>query len=584
MRTEFADLPLPPPGRKDATVSRRDDGPQRRERFALPQEARSEPRREARETGRERDRADRPDGGATRSGTANAQKKDVRADGSPDKTASGKDAIDRKASAETGGKGRERAGAPDGSDPAKDATPGARHRAMGAVSLITLMRTGSVEGKDVESDGDLKTLPEGDAELSGLAELLVDPEAEAVDEAVDEEAVTETGEEEGDLQGDLTGDAVSTRLADEADASASPETEDASGDDAIAQAPSAQAKQGPGEDSEQDETEDTDGEAGDAATSGTRASQRNADPARGELPAQASDAARSALARAPGQAGRHAGAETAVNVSGEPGDAEEAAESGDAEEKSPARSGAESKAGIPERLSAVDQEAARRSGQRPDGPAASGEGAARQAGISEAMIKALEAARSGPTTSGADTAAPQQSQPAIDAAKASAGAQPAQTNGAVLVNTPLSAVPLALGMKAMAGASRFEIRLDPAELGRIDVRLDIDKEGNVKARLTVDRVETLQLLQRDARTLERAFEQAGLKPSEDGIDLSLRDDRGEQSRREARDGAEETGAPAQAGGIEEAGHSEAELLALARETMRVREAMRRALGGVDLSI
>ena len=71
--------------------------------------------------------------------------------------------------------------------------------------------------------------------------------------------------------------------------------------------------------------------------------------------------------------------------------------------------------------------------------------------------------------------------------------------------------------------SRFEIRLDPADLGRIDVRLDMGDDGIVKAHLTVDKVETLALLQRDARTLERAFEQAGLKPSDGGVDLTLRD-------------------------------------------------------------
>ena len=83
------------------------------------------------------------------------------------------------------------------------------------------------------------------------------------------------------------------------------------------------------------------------------------------------------------------------------------------------------------------------------------------------------------------------------------------------------------GLKTLAGVNRFEIRLDPAELGRIDVQLDISEDGEVKAHLVVDRVETLSLLQRDARTLERAFEQAGLKPSEGGVDLSLRDPAGD---------------------------------------------------------
>jgi flagellar hook-length control protein FliK len=89
--------------------------------------------------------------------------------------------------------------------------------------------------------------------------------------------------------------------------------------------------------------------------------------------------------------------------------------------------------------------------------------------------------------------------------------------------TPLHVVPVEIGARALAGNKRFDIRLDPAELGRIDVSLEISDKGEVSAKLVVDRVETLHMLQRDARTLERAFEQAGLKPSEGGIDLSLRD-------------------------------------------------------------
>ena len=106
--------------------------------------------------------------------------------------------------------------------------------------------------------------------------------------------------------------------------------------------------------------------------------------------------------------------------------------------------------------------------------------------------------------------------------------------------TPINAVPLEIGLRAMAGNKRFDIRLDPAELGRVDVRLDIDDAGIVTAKLTVDRVETLHLLQRDARTLERAFEQAGLRPSDGGVDISLRDQSGQQGSNQAgRDESEQ---------------------------------------------
>jgi flagellar hook-length control protein FliK len=105
--------------------------------------------------------------------------------------------------------------------------------------------------------------------------------------------------------------------------------------------------------------------------------------------------------------------------------------------------------------------------------------------------------------------------------------------------TPLNAVPLEIGLRALAGAKRFDIRLDPAELGRVDVRLDIDDSGQVTATLRVDRVETMHLLQRDARTLERAFEQAGLKPSDGGIDISLRDQPGQSNQGQAQREAQE---------------------------------------------
>lgn len=72
------------------------------------------------------------------------------------------------------------------------------------------------------------------------------------------------------------------------------------------------------------------------------------------------------------------------------------------------------------------------------------------------------------------------------------------------------------------GMRRFEIRLDPPELGRVEVRLEVDRSGNVKTHMTVDRPETLDLMQREARGLERALQQAGLKTDSGGLEFSLR--------------------------------------------------------------
>ena len=73
-----------------------------------------------------------------------------------------------------------------------------------------------------------------------------------------------------------------------------------------------------------------------------------------------------------------------------------------------------------------------------------------------------------------------------------------------------------------AGNSRFQIRLDPPELGRIDVKLDLDKHGTVNARMVVERPETLDLMQRDQRALQQALTQAGLDTGKTNLEFSLR--------------------------------------------------------------
>jgi len=72
------------------------------------------------------------------------------------------------------------------------------------------------------------------------------------------------------------------------------------------------------------------------------------------------------------------------------------------------------------------------------------------------------------------------------------------------------------------GNTRFQIRLDPPELGKIDVRLDFDRSGQVTARLTVEKAETLDLMQRDQRALERALQQAGLDGQKTNLEFSLK--------------------------------------------------------------
>ncbi|MDP3256419.1 flagellar hook-length control protein FliK [Bosea sp. (in: a-proteobacteria)] len=144
--------------------------------------------------------------------------------------------------------------------------------------------------------------------------------------------------------------------------------------------------------------------------------------------------------------------------------------------------------------------------------------------------------------------------------------------------TPLHVLPIEIGLKALAGARQFDIRLDPGELGRVDVTLSISDTGEVSAKMVVDRVETLHLLQRDARTLERAFEQAGLKPSDAGVDISLRDPSDQSGFRHPRQQDE---APQRSRGSGSQADS-AEDTPIVTSSAPLRRFVR--LGGVDMSV
>ena len=116
--------------------------------------------------------------------------------------------------------------------------------------------------------------------------------------------------------------------------------------------------------------------------------------------------------------------------------------------------------------------------------------------------------------------APQQ--PAQAAAPSGAAPQlsvTASTTAAV----PLNGLALQIAVTAQSGRSRFEIRLDPAELGRIDVRIDLDRHGQITSHLTVEKPETLAMLRQDAPQLQRALDNAGFKTGDNGLQFSLRD-------------------------------------------------------------
>lgn len=112
-------------------------------------------------------------------------------------------------------------------------------------------------------------------------------------------------------------------------------------------------------------------------------------------------------------------------------------------------------------------------------------------------------------------------------APAAAASPAADTAGTATV--PIDGIALEIATRSLEGKRRFEIRLDPPELGRIDVRLDVSRDGQVTSRLMVERADTLDLLRRDSASLERALQSAGLQTGDSGLQFSLRDQSGQQA-------------------------------------------------------
>ncbi|WP_321502062.1 flagellar hook-length control protein FliK [Breoghania sp.] len=156
-------------------------------------------------------------------------------------------------------------------------------------------------------------------------------------------------------------------------------------------------------------------------------------------------------------------------------------------------------------------------------------------------------------------------------------AQTAQGTGSAL---PTAMVAAEIARNAQRGVSRFEIRLDPPELGRVDVHLKINDDGKVQAHLVVERRDTLDMFMRDQRGMERALENAGLKTNADGgLQFSLKD----QGQSFAGRDGNQNGNGTQAAGLnKEAAGGEAAEATLMPE--RISAYSRNGVNGVDIRI
>lgn len=89
--------------------------------------------------------------------------------------------------------------------------------------------------------------------------------------------------------------------------------------------------------------------------------------------------------------------------------------------------------------------------------------------------------------------------------------------------------PVLVSMALGRGGDALTITLDPIELGRVEVSISQGKEAG-QVRIVAERPETLALLQRDQRELDRALSQAGLGDLGRSIAFSLSSDQGRQQQ------------------------------------------------------
>ncbi|MGH6718523.1 MAG: flagellar hook-length control protein FliK, partial [Alphaproteobacteria bacterium] len=87
---------------------------------------------------------------------------------------------------------------------------------------------------------------------------------------------------------------------------------------------------------------------------------------------------------------------------------------------------------------------------------------------------------------------------------------------------PETRIAVAIHHAIRSGIDRIRVQLWPAELGHVDLTLHVGRDNHTAVAIAVERPETLDLLQRDTRGLERALAEAGLRLDQGDLSFNLR--------------------------------------------------------------
>lgn len=100
---------------------------------------------------------------------------------------------------------------------------------------------------------------------------------------------------------------------------------------------------------------------------------------------------------------------------------------------------------------------------------------------------------------------------------------------------PAMQVAVQVQQAAEDGNDRVSIQLTPHDLGKIEVQLEFGSGGKLRAKVMAENPQTLEMLQKDAKGLEKALQDAGLNTDANSLSFSLQQDNGDQAQQRQRD-------------------------------------------------
>lgn len=160
---------------------------------------------------------------------------------------------------------------------------------------------------------------------------------------------------------------------------------------------------------------------------------------------------------------------------------------------------------------------------RPDAQAAAAAASSQRTTPANSAAQQAKPAPVTPIDASSPSNAATQNTQTANAKEATRSQTPQQSRQAAQQQPVADQVAIQIRKAVKEGLDRIQIQLEPADLGRIDVTMEVANDGKVMAVLKADNPETLDLMMKDARSLERALADAGLDVDSNSLEFQLSD-------------------------------------------------------------